>query len=97
MEDGTIDNNQITASNYSLEREPWKGRLNNSNDFWGPSSGTSTPWIQVAFTSAVTITAIQTQGAGIFAQWVKELEIQTGYFIDALSYVMDGTEKVSTY
>ena len=55
-----------------------------------------TPWIQVAFTSDVTITAIQTQGVyedwpgGEVKVWVKELQIQTGHSEDSLTYIMDG-------
>ena len=85
MVDGSITNDQITASSYYADDGPWAGRLNN-NGQWSAKYEDRTRWIQVKFSSAVTITAIQTQG-GVY--WVKELQIQTGDSEDSLSYVMD--------
>ena len=96
MEDGSIADNQITASSYAsgvgYSRQPWEGRLNYDKwSYWAPINPAqdSTPWIQVAFSSAVTITAIQTQGGGFHSAWVTELEIQTG---QPLSYILQGSE-----
>ena len=90
MEDGYITNDQITASSYHAEdRIPWNGRLNNANGHWAAGRNDGTPWIQVEFSSAVTITAIQTQGAASGSYWVKELQIQTGDSESSLSYIMN--------
>ena len=99
MEDGSITNEQITASSYwqyhrdeNVACPPWDGRLNNVNGYWVRGDNDLTPWIQVALASAVTITAIQTQGAksGVDGEvWVTELQIQTGDSEDTLSYIMN--------
>ena len=95
MEDGSITDDQITASSYYGDNEPGAGRLNNDGQ-WSAKYEDSTGWIQVKFSSAVTITAIQTQGS--VAYWVKELQIQTGDSEDSLSYIMDGkNETVSIW
>ena len=86
MEDGSITDDQITASSYDGDYEP---RLNNPNGQWSPEFKDLTPWIQVKFSSAVYITAIQTQGSPIVNRWVTELQIQTGDSEDSLSYIMD--------
>ena len=94
MEDGSITDDQITASSYYAEDyEPWAGRLNNPNGQWSADIEDWTPWIQVKFSSAVTITAIQTQGSPTSNWWAKELQIQTGDSEDNLSYIMDGEKK----
>ena len=88
MEDGSITNDQITASTFFEQFEPWDGRLNNPDGEWSTCKGDSTPWIQVKFSSAVNITAIQTQGSSVSTtQWVSELQIQTGDTEDSLSYI----------
>ena len=93
MEDVNIISNQhITASTYRSDNEPWKGRLNNANGYWASENGDSTPWIQVAFPSAVTILAMEIQGAGNERDWVTDLRIQTGDSEEVLLYIMDGTE-----
>ena len=100
IEDGSITNDQITTSSYWQDENAypgWKGRLNNTDGFWSMGEDDSAPWIQVAFSSPVTITAIQTQGAnddgdgGDGKVWVTELEIQTGDSVTTLSYIRDGS------
>ena len=95
MEDGSIADYQINASTHFLGNEAWKGRLNNADVFWSQINSDPAPWIQVAFSFAVTITEIKTQGAGTSTQFVKELLIQTGDNVETLSYIMDGTNEVS--
>ena len=102
IEDGSIANNQITASSqWNSDYPGWKGRLNSANEFWSKGNNDDTPWIQVAFTSEVIITAIQTQGADDEGSdgkvWVKELHIQTGNSVDSLSYIMDGPSPKVSY
>ena len=90
MEDGSIADEQVTASSNFNGRNPWNGRLNNTNGHWAAGRNDATPWIQVAFSSAVTITAIQAQGAAFgLTQWVEELQIQTGDSESSLSYIMN--------
>ena len=89
MEDGSITDDQITASSYDGDNEPWAGRKENPNGQWSADWKDYTPWIQVKFSSAVTITAIQIQGSPINRWWVRELQIQTGDSEDSLTYVMD--------
>ena len=91
MEDESIADHQIHASSYLSEKgnnhEPWRGRLNNSNGYWSALITDDYPWIQVEFSSAVIITAIQTQGAGSTEEYVEELMIYTGDSNDALSLI----------
>ena len=68
--------------------------MNNADGFWSHKSGDFSPWIQVSFLSVVTITEIQTQGATNADHWVEELQVQTGYSEDTLSYIMDGNQTV---
>ena len=97
MEDGSITDDQITASSYRDDDVgkygPGAGRLNNPNGQWYADREDWTPWIQVKFFSRVNITAIQTQGSSRFKRWVTELQIQTGDSEDSLSYIMDGKNK----
>ena len=88
MEDGSITNDQITANSYAYSFYPWEARLNNANS-WLSSAGS--PWIQVAFPSAVDITGLQTQGS-IGWTYVTQLQVQIGDSEDTLSYVKDGNE-----
>ena len=106
IEDGSITDDQITSSSHWEDDARWKaseGRLNNPTQFWSKGDDDDTPWIQVAFSSPVTITAIQTQGAnddgedGDGEVWVTELEMQTGDSVTTLEYIMDGPNpEVST-
>ena len=90
MEDRSITDDQITASSYYDDYKPSAGRFNNQNGQWTADYKDETPWIQVKFSYAVTITAIQTQGGHKGGWRVKELQIQTGDSEDSLSYIIDG-------
>ena len=79
---------QITASSHVQGYGSQKGRLNRANGYWS-AANESTPWIQVDLSNAVTITAIQTQGAGYDDAWVTELQVQTGDSEDTLSNITD--------
>ena len=82
MEDESIADHQINASSYYSDNgnkyEPWRGRLNNNNGYWSPFNTDDSPWIQVVFSSAVVITAVQTQGAGSAKEYVEKMMIYTG-------------------
>ena len=98
MENGSITNDQITASSSYNGSEPWDGRLNNPNGEWSTDNGDSTqPWIQVKFSSAVNITAIQTQGSSDANEWVSKLQIQTGDSEESLSYINDRNKESAVY
>ena len=91
MADGSISDSQITASSVFSKnnRYSYEGRLNNNN-YWATAEGQpSNPWIQVAFSSPVTIAAIQTQGASGYQYWVTKLQVQTGDSETTLSYILD--------
>ena len=95
MEDGSITNDQITASSFNTryDRYPWNGRLNKVEGFWSTSVSSPPPWIQVVFLSAVTFTALQVQGGtdedGDWSAWVTRIQIQTGNSEDTLSFIKD--------
>ena len=89
MENGDIVNDQITASPPVIATfEAWKGRLYSDSWWSAPFNPGPTLWIQVAFSSAVSITAIQTQGSDN-SSWVTKLQIQTGNAVDKLLYIMN--------
>ena len=75
MADGTIVNEQITASSQFLaeplqtlkgtvERtyEPWRARLGNIRSWATATQYPTSPWIQVDFIDSVAVTGIQIQG-----------------------------------
>ncbi|XP_072043973.1 uncharacterized protein [Amphiura filiformis] len=101
MEDGTIADDQITASsNHSvansdtLNFEPWRARPSGSL-YWRPHENTldmlQDQWIQVDFLEPVIITGIQTQGNDqsdiTIRRWISKLQVQTGNSVDTLTYI----------
>ncbi|XP_072043964.1 uncharacterized protein [Amphiura filiformis] len=98
MEDGTITDDQITASSYQiacdLKLYPWKARPS-IRKYWRPHEDTldmlQVPWIQVDFLETVIITGIQTQGSDSSShkRWISKLHVQTGNSVDTLTYIMD--------
>ena len=91
MEGGEIADSQITGSSHTSDNYPWKARLHNDDGFWSPEIEDEI-WLQIDFLEPVGITGIQTQGAGpTVAQWVKTLQIHTGYDVDSFTPVMDGS------
>ena len=92
MEDESIPNEHITASSkYNATYTAYQVRLNNEYGYWMKSDEDAAPWIQVKFSSLVTITAIQSQGYIDYQFWVQKLQIQTGYYEDKLSYITDSS------
>ena len=95
MEDGSISNGQITASDYYQSLGilfPWKGRLNGA-DYWATrDSRPSDPWIQVDLLNTITVVGIKIQGAGSahsHEEWVMRLKLQTGESENALTFIME--------
>ena len=91
MIDGSITNGQITASSIYSNRNPYDGRLKGGGHWATAEAEPSNPWIQVAFSSTVTIAAIQTQGHSTGREyWVIALQVQAGDSQNTLSYIKDG-------
>ena len=80
MEDGRIQDDQITAiSSKDDNHDHLQARLE-SDSYWKPDGNDeANSWIQVEFPTAFTITKIQTQGDG-GNKWVTKLKI--GYATD---------------
>ena len=88
MEDGSINNEQITASDYYGTKQPWNGRLN-FRDFWMAKTIRPTdPWIQVDLLKTTTVVGIKIQGGGK-KYWVTALKLQTGESENALTFIME--------
>ncbi|XP_072015031.1 uncharacterized protein [Amphiura filiformis] len=83
LEDGSVTDNQFTASSVYADLSPYKGRLNNAR-FWAASSGSLPCWLQVDFLTPVVITGIKTQGAGTVGQWIKTFQVKYGTDVNAL-------------
>ncbi|XP_072022551.1 lactadherin-like [Amphiura filiformis] len=92
LEDGSVTNNQFTASSTYLDLSPYKGRLNDAR-FWAASSGSQPCWLQVDFLTSVVITGIKTQGAGTVGQWIKTFQLKFGTDVNALKDVAGFTNK----
>ena len=90
MADGSIKNDQITASSRFLGYDPWEGRLYNDNNWSASTPSPSNPWIQVDLLSINILTKIRTQGNPNLNHWVTELQILTGESLGLLSYIMNG-------
>ncbi|XP_072031566.1 uncharacterized protein [Amphiura filiformis] len=88
LESGAIKDKQIKSSSEYSGYEAYKGRLGNSG-YWTAEDSVPDPWIQVEFATAVTMTKVLIQGSGnsYFNAWVTEVEIQTGYSEETLTYI----------
>ena len=98
MADGTIQDNQISASSvYSNAKYAIHfARLDNSNGCWASATNDLNQWIQVAFDTPVIINGITTQG--FLTSYVTAYKVQ--YLDDngwAWFYVQDnrGNDVVS--
>ena len=98
MADGTIQDNQISASsvNSPSTYASHFARLDSSQNGWGSHTGTLNEWIQVAFDTPVIINGITTQG--FLTSYVTAYKVQ--YLDDngwAWFYVQDnrGNDVVS--
>ncbi|EDO42206.1 predicted protein, partial [Nematostella vectensis] len=102
MENGRIQNSQITASSYyAANHEPWQARLNNqmidggSAGSWSPRTNTIDEWLQVDLGSENTITKVATQGRpnsphGQYNQWVTRYVIQHSLDHATWSFCLEG-------
>ena len=92
MADETILDSQITASSVWGIYQPWHGRLQNTK-CWAANTEDQNQWIEADFLKVVTVTGIETQGAGTSGEWVKKLNIAYKDADDAdWSYIMKRPE-----
>ena len=100
LEDGTIQDHQITGSSRyvadPLYKPPWEARLHNDNYWSGRDDGKHQVWIQINFLHEVQIVGILVQGAGIHEDlWVTEVKIKSGIDVDNLEEIeKDNGDKV---
>ncbi|XP_035682686.1 lactadherin-like [Branchiostoma floridae] len=74
MENGTIEDDDITASSHQNSRPPWAARLN-GNGAWFPLFSRSS-WIQVDLKQRKTVSGVITQGfAGSPQSWVTQYQV----------------------
>ena len=98
MADGTVTNEQITASSQRRGFEPWRARLGNTRSWTPATQNPTSPWIQVDLNDKVVITGIQTQGGSFISSgqtyniWVKTLRVQYGDNDKDLYNIMDGDQ-----
>ena len=95
MENGKIQDYQITSSSDWNELPAKNGRLNGPS-CWAANKNGKNQWIQVDFEKPVVVTKIATQGRGEhYHQWVESYTIS--YSLDGNNfklYQVDGVEKV---
>ena len=94
MEDETITNEQIYASSYFSNYDPWQARLGNTRSWITETQNPSSPWIQVQLQNIVVITGIQTQGGGYMnPYWVETLHVKYEDY-QVWCYIMDGEKEM---
>ena len=97
LEDGTLPDNQMTASSsFNQWRKAHKARLN-KNGFWSPKTSGSDAWLQIEFKKSTNITAVATQGRGSGYSFVQKYFLE--FFQEPGSsweeYAPGGTRKVA--
>ena len=98
MTDGTIFNEQITASSNFPDYESWQARLGNTRSWYAKPQYPVLPWIQVEFVNITVITGIQVQGGSYWDEneqydnWVETLQVQYEKDNGVPSYIMNGNE-----
>ena len=93
MELGSITDAQISANGHNYHYFPTEARLHNVDLFWSAYKSDDEIWLQIDFLELVGITGIQTQGASpTIAQWVKTLQIHTGYDVNSITPIMEGSD-----
>ena len=78
MADGTIQDNQISASSVNTPSAYAShfARLDSSQNGWGSLTAILNEWIQVAFDTPVNINGITTQGNPSNLQWVTAYKVE---------------------
>ncbi|XP_078358209.1 EGF-like repeat and discoidin I-like domain-containing protein 3 [Oculina patagonica] len=88
-----VTNQQMTASSFSRNHEPGRGRLNlaagrGKKGAWCSRTNNEMQYLQVDFWRNVKITKFETQGRQDYGQWVTSYK---------LAYAMDGEVGFQTY
>lgn len=94
MENGNIQDSQITSSTAWNGLPPEKGRLNGASS-WSAGQNDENQWIQIDLDKILTLTKIVTQGRHNSDQWVKSYLVS--YSLDGQTfqnYKIDGADKV---
>ena len=101
VENGSIPNGNIKASDHFDGFEPWKGRLNGEG-FWAWRGSVEEPWIEADLGYQTYVSGVITQGDGGVGNgktedWVTSLKVSTKMTPnDSEVFVTeDGTVKVS--
>ena len=77
MEDGTIQDNQISASSvHAPSLASHYARLDSSQRGWASETNNLNEWIQVAFDTPATITGVTTQGDLSECCWVTAYKVE---------------------
>ena len=86
MENGEIDNEQLTASSkYDANHGPDRSRLNiqingAKKGAWAAETSDDNQWLQIDLGSEYTkVTRVATQGRYNYEQWVKSYKLQYGH------------------
>jgi hypothetical protein len=97
MENGEIEDSQITSSGYFVGWEPSYGRLNAVNGAWLILFPDNNHWIQVCIHESLVFTAIATQSHGIAGagDWVSSYAVSYSFYNEIFqNYTINGTRKV---
>ena len=94
MENGNIQDSQITSSTAWNGLPPEKGRLHGASS-WSAGQNDEDQWIQIDLNKILTLTKIATQGRHNYDQWVKSYLVS--YSSDGQTfqnYKNNGADKV---
>ena len=96
MENGNVRKDQITASNYIKNYEPYEGRLNiNGGRGWQAEYTRAKEYLQIYFKRAVNITGVATQGQSTSNWFVKQYKLSTSDDGNNwIEYTENGTSQV---
>ena len=86
MQNGAIANSQLSSSSYASYAK--NARLGGGS-YWNPTQRNPSEWFRVDLLSVVTFTAVKTQGSGSGSEYWAQLQIATGFSVDAMSYFKD--------
>ncbi|XP_078603258.1 lactadherin-like [Branchiostoma floridae x Branchiostoma japonicum] len=100
MENGTIEDGDITASSYYRYWPPWAARLDGDNACWRPSESNGS-WIQVDLKDNKTVSGVITQGYDGFFDfndyWITGYEVYYLSTSGSLEPIKDQSGNVITF
>ena len=89
MANHRIKDSHITSSSQlSTSAAAVDARLNSATA-WSPTSGDTTPWLQIDFVEQVTLNEIQIQGSPADDNWVKNFTVLFGLHLFAWSQMIE--------